>query len=172
MLFAGAVNNLYFGISEIALVYFFVCIVMHNHEIEILIVEDNRYDAELTIRALKKQNLANKLIHLSDGAEALDFLFATGKYAERNPELVPRVVFLDLKMPKVDGIGVLKAIKSDPRTRTIPVVILTSSAEDPDIKTCYAMGANSYIVKPVEFENFAKIVSDLGLYWIVINKTP
>lgn len=146
--------------------------VMHNHEIEILIVEDNRYDAELTIRALKKQNLANKLIHLSDGAEALEFLFATGKYASRNPELVPRVVFLDLKMPKVDGIEVLKAIKSDPRTRTIPVVILTSSAEDPDIKKCYHMGANSYIVKPVEFENFARIVSDLGLYWIVINKTP
>ena len=145
---------------------------MRNHEVEILIVEDNRYDAELAIRALKKQNLANKLIHLSDGAEALDFLFANGKYASRNPELVPRVVFLDLKMPKVDGIGVLKAIKSDPRTRAIPVVVLTSSAEDPDIKTCYALGANSYIVKPVEFENFAKIVSDLGLYWIVINKTP
>ena len=144
---------------------------MHNHEIEILIVEDNRYDAELTIRALQKQNLANKLIHLSDGAEALDFLFATGKYASRNPGVVPRVVFLDLKMPKVDGVEVLKAIKSDPLTRAIPVVILTSSAEDPDIKKCYDLGANSYIVKPVEFEDFARIVSDLGLYWIVINKT-
>lgn len=153
------------------IVYFLSPAVMHNHEIEILIVEDNRYDAELTIRALKKQNLANKLIHLSDGAEALDFLFAREKYAARNPEMVPRVVFLDLKMPKVDGIEVLKAIKSDPRTRAIPVVILTSSAEDPDIKTCYDLGANSYIVKPVEFENFVKIVSDLGLYWIVINKT-
>ncbi|HLT82309.1 MAG TPA: response regulator [Cyclobacteriaceae bacterium] len=144
---------------------------MQNNEIEILIVEDNLYDAELTIRALRKQNLANKLIHLRDGAEALDFLFANGKYADRNPEFIPRVVFLDLKMPKVDGIEVLRKIKSDARTRSIPVVILTSSAEDPDVKRCYDLGANSYIVKPVEFENFVRIVSDLGLYWIVINKT-
>lgn len=144
---------------------------MQNNEIEILIVEDNLYDAELTIRALQKQNLANKLIHLRDGAEALDFLFANGKYASRNPEVTPRVVFLDLKMPKVDGIEVLRKLKSDARTRTIPVVILTSSAEDPDVKRCYDLGANSYIVKPVEFENFVRIVSDLGLYWIVINKT-
>ncbi|MDV3309585.1 MAG: response regulator [Cyclobacteriaceae bacterium] len=144
---------------------------MQNNEIEILIVEDNLYDAELTIRALRKQNLANKLIHLRDGAEALDFLFANGKYASRNPDFVPRVVFLDLKMPKVDGIEVLRKIKSDPRTRSIPVVILTSSAEDPDVKRCYDLGANSYIVKPVEFENFVRIVTDLGLYWIVINKT-
>jgi CheY-like chemotaxis protein len=145
---------------------------MHNHEIEILIVEDNRDDAELTIRALQKQNLANKLIHLHDGAEALDFLFATGKYTGRNLDFVPRVVFLDLKMPKVDGKEVLRAIKSDPRTRAIPVVILTSSAEDPDVRVCYELGANSYIVKPVEFDKFAHIVSDLGLYWILINKTP
>jgi len=145
---------------------------MHNHEIEILIVEDNRDDAELTIRALQKQNLANKLIHLQDGAEALDFLFATGKYTGRNLDFVPRVVFLDLKMPKVDGKEVLRAIKSDPRTRAIPVVILTSSAEDPDVRVCYELGANSYIVKPVEFDKFAHIVSDLGLYWILINKTP
>lgn len=144
---------------------------MQNNEIEILIVEDNLYDAELTIRALRKQNLANKLIHLRDGAEALDFLFANGKYADRNPEFIPRVVFLDLKMPKVDGIEVLRKIKSNARTRSIPVVILTSSAEDPDVKRCYDLGANSYIVKPVEFENFVRIVSDLGLYWIVINKT-
>jgi two-component system response regulator len=126
----------------------------------------------LTIRALQKQNLANKLIHLQDGAEALDFLFATGKYTGRNLDFVPRVVFLDLKMPKVDGKEVLRAIKSDPRTRTIPVVILTSSAEDPDVRVCYDLGANSYIVKPVEFDKFAHIVSDLGLYWILINKTP
>jgi two-component system response regulator len=151
---------------------FFSRTLMHNHEIEILIVEDNRDDAELTIRALQKQNLANKLIHLQDGAEALDFLFATGKYTGRNLDFVPRVVFLDLKMPKVDGKEVLRAIKSDPRTRTIPVVILTSSAEDPDVRVCYDLGANSYIVKPVEFDKFAHIVSDLGLYWILINKTP
>jgi len=151
--------------------YILSCALMQNNEIEILIVEDNLYDAELTIRALRKQNLANKLIHLRDGAEALDFLFANGKYADRNPEFIPRVVFLDLKMPKVDGIEVLRKIKSDARARSIPVVILTSSAEDPDVKRCYDLGANSYIVKPVEFENFVRIVSDLGLYWIVINKT-
>lgn len=141
------------------------------HEIEILIVEDNQFDADLTIRALRKQNLANKLIHLRDGAEALEFIFASGKFADRDMNRLPRVILLDLKMPKVNGVEVLQAVKSDPRTKAIPVVILTSSAEDPDIKTCYEFGANSYIVKPVEFENFARVVSELGLYWMVINKT-
>ena len=143
---------------------------MENQEVEILIVEDNPGDAELAIRALKKQHLANNVIHLLDGAEALDFIFGTGNYASRNTNHVPRVILLDLKMPKVGGLEVLERIKSDPRTKTIPVVILTSSAEDPDIKRSYELGANSYIVKPVEFNNFSKTVADLGLYWMVINK--
>lgn len=143
---------------------------MSEQEVEILIVEDNPHDAELAIRALRKQNLANKLIHLTDGAEALDFLFAKGKYADRNVEIKPKVIFLDLKMPKVNGLQVLEKIKMDDRTRFIPVVIVTSSAEDPDVKKAYELGANSYIVKPVAFENFAKIISELGMYWLVINK--
>ena len=143
---------------------------MNIDEIEILLVEDNPGDAELTIRALKKENLANKLVHLTDGAEAIDFLFGTGQYSHRRMENAPRVILLDLKMPKVGGLEVLEKIKSDDRTKKIPVVILTSSAEDPDIKRCYALGANSYIVKPVEFHNFSKTVSDLGLYWLVVNK--
>lgn len=143
---------------------------MNDHEVEILIVEDNPDDAELAIRALKKQHLANHVIHLIDGAEALDFLFGSGKYIERDITNLPKVILLDLKMPKVNGIEVLQRIKGDARTKMIPVVILTSSAEDPDIKRSYELGANSYIVKPVEFNNFAKIISDLGLYWLVINK--
>ncbi len=143
---------------------------MNNDEVEILLVEDHPGDAELTIRALKKENLANKLVHLGDGAEALDFIFGQGKYSQRRLENVPRVILLDLKMPKVGGLEVLERVKSDARTRSIPVVILTSSAEDPDIKRCYELGANSYIVKPVEFNNFSKTVSELGLYWLVINK--
>jgi CheY-like chemotaxis protein len=140
-------------------------------EIEILLVEDNPHDAELTIRALRKQNLANRLVHLQDGEEALEFLYGTGKFAGRDVDRLPKVIFLDIKMPKVDGISVLKVIKSDERTKSIPVVIVTSSAMDPDIKKCYALGANSYIVKPVEFDDFAKTISELGLYWMVVNKT-
>lgn len=151
--------------------FFYNPLLMSNQEIEILIIEDNPHDAELTIRSLKKQNLSNKLFHLTDGAEALDYIYGTGKYAGRNTEMKPRVIFLDLKMPKLNGLEVLQRIKSDPELRSIPVVILTSSAEDPDIKRCYELGANSYIVKPVEFENFAKTVSNLGLYWMVINKS-
>ena len=143
---------------------------MSNVEVEVLIVEDNQNDAELAIRALKKQKLANNLVHLLDGAEALDFIFCTGPYSGRNINNVPRVILLDLKMPKVNGLEVLEKIKSDPRTKTIPVVILTSSAEDPDIKKSYELGANSYIVKPVEFDNFSKTVNDLGMYWMVVNK--
>ncbi|NJM26651.1 MAG: response regulator [Bacteroidia bacterium] len=139
-------------------------------EIEILLVEDNVNDAELAIRALRKHNLANNLIHLQDGAEALDFVFATGKYSDRNIEIIPKVIFLDLKMPKVDGLQVLERIKSDARTKTIPVIILTSSSQDPDIKMAYQLGANSYIVKPIEFENFSKTVADLGMYWMIINR--
>jgi len=140
-----------------------------NSEVEILLVEDNMSDAELTIRALKKNNLANNLVHLKDGAEALDFLLLQGQYAGRAEEKKPRVILLDLKMPKVSGIEVLRVIKADVRTKEIPVVILTSSKEDPDVKGCYALGANSYVVKPVDFEQFVKAVSNLGLYWMLVN---
>jgi len=141
-----------------------------NHEIEILLIEDNMNDAELTIRALKKNNLANKLVHLKDGAEAIDFIFAKGNYSSRKVENIPKVILLDLKMPKVNGIEVLKKIKADERTKKIPVVILTSSKEDPDIQECYRLGVNSYVVKPVQFEQFVKSVSELGLYWMILNQ--
>jgi two-component system, response regulator len=143
---------------------------MNINEIEILLIEDNMDDAELTIRALKRKNLANNLIHLKDGAEALDFIFGEGSYTGRDVNTLLKVILLDLKMPKVGGLEVLQKIKSDTRTKNIPVVILTSSAEDPDIKRSYALGANSYIVKPVEFANFSKTIADLGLFWIVVNK--
>jgi two-component system, response regulator len=143
---------------------------MNQQEVEVLLVEDNASDAELTIRALKKNNLSNKLLHLKDGAEAIDFLFGEGNYSNRIVEHVPRVILLDLKMPKVNGIDVLRRIKADSRTRKIPIVVLTSSKEDPDIKICYELGVNSYVVKPVEFENFAKAVSDLGFYWMLLNQ--
>ncbi len=143
---------------------------MYDSDLEILLVEDNPNDAELTIRALKKKNLANKIIHLKNGAEALDFIFCEGNYKSRNINNKPKAILLDLKMPKVNGIEVLKKIKTDNRTKTIPVIILTSSAEDPDVKTCYELGVNSYIVKPVGFDNFSKAVADLGMYWLLLNK--
>ena len=145
---------------------------MENSEVEILLVEDNFSDAELTIRALKKNNIANKITHLKDGAEALDFLFGEGTYAGRDMNNRPKAVLLDLKMPKVNGIEVLRRVKSDERTRSIPVIVLTSSKEDPDIKSCYDLGVNSYIVKPVGFENFVKAIGELGLYWLVLNQPP
>ncbi len=145
---------------------------MEYDEIEILLVEDNPTDAELTIRALKKKNLTNKLVWVKDGAEALDFLFATGEYVERNTEDLPKLVLLDLRMPKVDGLEVLQKIKSDERTKKIPVVVLTSSKEDEDIVKSYKLGVNSYVSKPVEFDEFTKAVSTLGLYWILLNKPP
>jgi two-component system response regulator len=142
--------------------------------VDILLVEDNKSDAELTIRALKKKNLANNLIHLKDGEEALDFIFARGKYAGDVTDLfrIPKVILLDLKMPKINGIEVLEKIRNHEKTKKIPVVILTSSKEDPDIQACYALNVNSYIVKPVEFENFVKAVSDLGFYWLLLNNVP
>ena len=143
-----------------------------NQEIDILLVEDNASDAEMTIRALKKYNLGNRLLRVKDGAEALDFLFAEGPYAGRQIGVTPKVVLLDLKMKKVNGKEVLLKIKSDERTRKIPVVILTSSREDPDIKECYALGANSYVVKPLEFDDFHKAISDLGLFWLAVNEPP
>ena len=145
---------------------------MNLNEIEILLVEDNPTDAELTIRALKKKNLTNNLEWVKDGAEALDFLFATGKYADRSTEDLPKLVLLDLRMPKVDGLEVLQKIKADDRTRKIPVVVLTSSKEDKDIVESYKLGVNSYVSKPVEFDEFTEAVSTLGLYWILLNKPP
>lgn len=144
---------------------------MENIEIEILLIEDNPSDAELTIRALKKGNIANKIVHLKDGAEALDFLFGQGEYARRNINNKPKVILLDLKMPKVNGIEVLQKVKNNLLTKKIPVIILTSSNEDPDIKTCYELGVNSYIVKPVGFDNFTDVVSKLGFYWLLLNKS-
>ena len=143
---------------------------MENSEIEILLVEDSPNDAEMTIRALRKNNIANKVTHLKDGAEALDFIFGTGQFEGRNINNRPKVVLLDLKMPKVNGIEVLRKVKSDERTKTIPVVVLTSSQEDPDVRTCYELGVNSYIVKPVGFDNFHKAIADLGLYWLLLNQ--
>jgi two-component system response regulator len=145
---------------------------MTNNQIEILLIEDNLNDAELTIRALSKHKIANHIIHLKDGAEALDFLFGVGKYNGRDTDNKPKVILLDLKMPKVNGIEVLERIKADATTKTIPVVVLTSSKEHPDIEKCYRLGVNSYIVKPVDFENFSKAVTELGLYWLLLNQAP
>ena len=141
-----------------------------NPDIQLLLVEDNSSDAELTINALKRNGLANKLLHLKDGAAALDYIFGEGKYEGRRVEDTPRVILLDLKMPKVNGIEVLEKIRLDERTKRTPVVVLTSSKEDPDIQKCYNLGANSYVVKPVEFDKFQKAVSDLGLYWMIVNQ--
>ena len=143
-----------------------------NTEFEILLAEDNASDAEMTIDALKKNGLANKLLHVKDGAAALDFIFAEGEYAGRSIENKPKVILLDLKMPKVNGIEVLQRIRSDERTKYIPVVMLTSSREDPDIKICYDLGVNSYVVKPVEFDEFQKAISSLGLFWMIVNQPP
>jgi len=142
---------------------------MNNH-IEVLLIEDNMSDAELTIRALKKNNLANHLVHLEDGQEALDYIFAEGSYSNRNIENTPKLILLDLKMPKINGIQVLEKVKSDNRTKKIPVIVLTSSKEDPDIQECYLLGANSYVVKPVEFDKFLAAVSEIGLYWLLLNQ--
>ena len=139
--------------------------------VEILLVEDNPHDAMLTKRALDKQNLANNLIWLEDGEEALDFLFARGKFADRNTNIQPRFILLDLKMPKINGLEVLKIIRSDERTREIPTVVLTSSREEPDLKKAYELGTNSYIVKPVDFEKFSNCISEVGYYWMIINST-
>jgi two-component system response regulator len=142
----------------------------NDYKVEILLVEDNVHDAEMTIRSLKKVNLANKLIHVKDGAEALDFIFARGAFSERQIENKPKVILLDIKMPKVDGIEVLRQIKSNDDTKAIPVVIMTSSKEEQDVITSYNLGVNSYVVKPVDFEGFAKAVSELGFYWLITNQ--
>jgi len=143
---------------------------MNYNEVEILLVEDNMEDAEMTIYTLNKINLANHLFHVKDGAEALDFIFAKGKYKERSMAKKPRVIVLDIKMPKVDGIEVLRKIKGNKVTKSIPVVIMTSSKEEQDIITSYNLGVNSYVVKPIHTEEFVKAVSDLGLYWLIVNQ--
>jgi CheY-like chemotaxis protein len=140
--------------------------------VEILLVEDNPHDVEMTLRALKKHNLANKVHVVKDGAEALDYVFATGAYAERNINDHPKVILLDLKLPKVDGMEVLRRIRADERTKCIPVVVLTSSQEERDIVESYKLGVNSYIVKPVDFDKFLSTVQELGLYWLLLNKPP
>src|SRR5215468_310474 len=145
---------------------------MNYNEVEILLVEDNQYDAEMTIRALKKVNLANKLVHLQDGEEAINFLFGKKEFSDRDITILPKVILLDIKMPRVDGIEILKQIKANENTKKIPVVIMTSSKEEQDIINSYAIGVNSYVVKPVDFEGFAKAVSQLGLYWLLTNQPP
>jgi len=137
---------------------------------EIVLCEDNADDAELTIRALKKNGITNPLIHLKDGEELLNFIFCEGAWANRDFFKQPKLILLDLKMPKVNGLEVLRRLKSDDRTSMIPVVLLTSSKEDKDIKESYSLGVNSYIVKPVEFEGFIKAVSSLGFYWLLLNQ--
>lgn len=141
-------------------------------EVEVLLVEDNPTDAELCMGALAEYNLGNRLVWVKDGVEALDFLFCRGAYAARNSAERPRVVLLDLRLPKVDGLEVLRAAKADDRTKTIPFVVVTSSREDRDIVESYKLGVNSFIQKPVAFESFAKEVSKVGLYWLLTNKTP
>lgn len=143
-----------------------------KHEFEIVIVEDNPNDAELMVRSLKKNRLANSLVVLEDGEQALDFIFCRGQYADRDSTGSPKVIFLDLKLPKVDGLEVLKQMKSNEQTRKIPVIIITSSKEDPDIAAAYDLGANSYVVKPVDFDNFVEKMNQLGLYWLAVNEKP
>lgn len=138
----------------------------------ILLVEDNPDDEALTLRALRKNNIRNEVVVVHDGAEALDFLFCTGAYAKRNPEENPQVVLLDLKLPKVDGLEVLRRIRANPRTSLLPMVILTSSKEERDMVQGYTNGANSYVRKPVDFDQFVEAVRQLGLYWLVLNEAP
>jgi two-component system, response regulator len=140
--------------------------------VEILLVEDSPEDRELTLRALRTRNLVNRLHCVADGEEALEFLFATGRYRDRAGEPAPRLVCLDLKLPRVDGLEVLRRLRAEARTRTVPVVVLTSSREERDLVESYRLGVNSYVVKPVEFEPFVQAVSELGLYWLLLNQPP
>ena len=145
---------------------------MNNGEVELLLVEDDPNDVELTLLALRKHKLANKIHVVRDGEEALDFLFCRGQYAARFPNGVPKVILLDLKLPKVSGLEVLKAVKEDPRTRTVPVVVMTSSREQRDMVEGYRLGVNSYIQKPIDFDHCQTVVRDLGYYWLVVNRCP
>ncbi|HVN57732.1 MAG TPA: response regulator [Bacteroidales bacterium] len=138
--------------------------------VDILIVEDNPRDAELTLRALRKNNLANNVYIAEDGQDALDFFFCRERFSDRSFQNPPKVVLLDLKLPKISGLEVLRQVKSDNRTSFIPIVVVTSSREEPDIKEAYNLGVNSYVVKPVEFEHFVSAMSSLGLYWLLVNE--
>ncbi len=144
---------------------------MSNDKV-LLLVEDNPDDEALTLRALKRHHIANQIVVTRDGEEALDYLFARGTFAERNPDHLPQVVLLDLKLPKIDGLDVLRAIRADEKTRNVPVVILTSSNEEQDIINSYDLGANSYVRKPVDFEQFIEAARQLGMFWLVLNETP
>jgi two-component system, response regulator len=147
-------------------------VIVTDQQVDILLVEDNPQDAEMAVRALKKNHLANSVHHVKDGAEALEYIFAKGAYAGRRIEDRPKVVLLDLKLPKVDGLEVLQRIKSDEGAKMIPVVVLTSSKEEKDMVESYRLGVNSYIVKPVEFDKFVEAVKQLGLYWLLLNGLP
>ena len=141
-------------------------------EVEILLVEDSPQDAEMTLRALRKRNLGNRVFHVKDGQEALDWIFCIGEYTNRDANQYPKVILLDLKMPKVDGLEVVQALRSDERTRLIPVVVMTSSQEQSDLFSSYKSGVNSYIVKPLDFDAFSAAVAELGQYWLLLNKAP
>ncbi len=143
-----------------------------KHPLEILLVEDNPQEAELTIHALKKRTLASHFVHVQDGQEALDFLFGKGRYKDRDPSELPKVVLLDWKLPKLDGIEVLRQLRANKQTKLIPVVVLTSSSEERDVIEAYQLGANSYIVKPVDFEKFLEVVSNMITYWLLLNQLP
>ena len=145
---------------------------MQKKIVEILLIEDNPYEAELAIHSLKKYNFTNNLHHIDDGAEALDFIFERGQYESQGTMAKPKLILLDIKLPKIDGIEILRQLKANEKTKMIPVVILTSSKENQDIKICYELGANSYIVKPVDFDSFSKAVAELGMYWMLLNNPP
>ena len=144
---------------------------MTEYQVEILLVEDNPTDAELALRSLKKNNLANHIEWVKDGEAALDFLFCRGEYADRDP-VRPKVMLLDLRLPKLDGLDVLKVVRETPHLKELPIVILTSSQEDTDLVSAYDLGVNSYVRKPIEFEVFSKVVADLGMYWMLVNQSP
>jgi two-component system, response regulator len=143
-----------------------------DQSVDILLVEDNPHEAQLTIRSFKKHNLANRLLHIDDGEEALDFIFARGAYTGRKGKNIPKLILLDLKLPKISGLEILKAVKEDEQTKIIPVIVLTSSKEEQDIIASYRLGVNSYIVKPVNFDSFSKAVIELGMYWMLLNVPP
>lgn len=140
--------------------------------VDVLLVEDNPQDSELTVRAFKKNKMANNIVTINDGAEAVEYIFCRGKYKDRLASQKPKIILLDLKLPKLNGLEILQMIKEDNATKMIPVVIVTSSMEDPDIKKAYEMGANSYVVKPVDFDSFSEAISKLGFYWLLVNKPP
>lgn len=140
-------------------------------DIQIVLVEDSQDDAELTMRSLKKNNVVNDIVWLKDGEEALDYFFSRGQYSDNGEFKRPRLVLLDLKLPKVDGIDVLKELKADAKLKTIPVVVMTSSRENTDLEKCYDLGANSYVVKPIDFSKFMDLAKDVSMYWVMINKT-